>query len=69
MIRFLGLVVFFTVATGVVTHFGLEIPWVSSWIGQLPGDLIIKKDGVLIYLPIASSVLISVVCSIFKSSK
>ena len=43
--------------------------WVDSggnlgWLGRLPGDIIIKRDNVTWYFPIATSILISVVGSL-----
>jgi len=34
-----------------------------SWLGRLPGDLTIRRDGVMIYVPLASCLLASVVLS------
>jgi len=45
---------------GAVLAFGGRIPL----LGRLPGDIHIRKDGVDIYLPITTSVLISVVLSL-----
>ncbi len=35
-----------------------------GWLGKLPGDVIIKRDRVTWYFPIATSILISVVGSL-----
>ncbi len=61
----------FTIALGVYLHEGGEIPWpYFSWVGHLPGDLIITKNGIEIYLPMAScflgSLALSLVTSIFR---
>lgn len=74
MDRFLLLVAVLVVALGLVLHFGYEVPWLSNWLGKLPGDITIKKGGVVIYIPLATSLLISIVLSLvgslfFKSSK
>jgi len=47
------------VAVGVVLKFGLKIPF----LGRLPGDIHIKNEGVEFYLPLATSLLLSVVLS------
>jgi hypothetical protein len=69
MIRFLGSLIFFIIVAGFILHFGVEIPWLSGWIGQLPGDLIIKKGNVTLYIPLATSLLASVVFSLIGRSK
>ena len=43
--------------------------WMDSggglgWLGRLPGDIVIKRDNVTWYFPIATSILISVVGSL-----
>ncbi len=38
-----------------------------NWVGRLPGDIRIERDGVRIYLPIASMILISLVLSVLLS--
>ena len=35
-----------------------------GWIGRLPGDILIKRDNVTFYFPLATSILISVVGSL-----
>ena len=67
MIQFLGTVIFVVIATGLVVHAGFDLPWYLEWIGTLPGDLLIKKGKLTIYVPITSSVLISAVLSLFSS--
>jgi len=65
--QFLGLTIFIIVAAGMVIHAGIELPWFFQWVGQLPGDMLIKKDGLTIYVPLTSSVLISMVLSFVLS--
>lgn len=75
--RLLLLLVFFVVAAGLVLHFGFEIPYlpeqIGKLIGHLPGDLIIKKEGVTIYVPLTTSLLasgaVSFVYSLFFKGK
>ncbi|MDE3045119.1 MAG: DUF2905 domain-containing protein [Verrucomicrobiota bacterium] len=57
--RFLTLAIFLMVATGIALHFEVEIPWFSSWIGHLPGDLILKKGKAIIFLPFTTSFILS----------
>lgn len=63
MNQFIGLALFVTIAGGLALHAGLELPWFVEWFGTLPGDVIVKKEGLLIYAPFTSSALISVVFS------
>ena len=65
--RFLLLIIFLIVAIGLALHFKFEIPWLNSWMGKLPGDLVIKKGAVVIYIPLATSILISAAASILLS--
>jgi hypothetical protein len=39
---------------------GRDIPL----LGKLPGDLIIRRDGVVVYIPLATSILLSIVLSL-----
>ena len=62
------------IAAGLLLHFKVEIPWLTSWIGKLPGDIVIKRDNAVIYFPLTTSLFVSVVLSIllsvfFKSSR
>jgi hypothetical protein len=47
------------VAIGLVTYFG----WLS-WFGRLPGDIRYESDGVRIYVPIVSMLIVSIVLSL-----
>lgn len=69
MFRFLGTALFFVVAAGMALHFGFEIPYLSGWIGRLPGDLIIKKGGATIYVPLTTSALASILLTLIGRSK
>jgi len=62
--RFLSLAIFFIVAMGLILHFHIEIPWLTEWVGKLPGDLVIRKGGITLYFPITTSVLLSLLISI-----
>ncbi len=74
MSKFLVFTGLLLVVSGFLLHFRVEIPWLTEWMGRLPGDLVIKKKGVTIYFPIATSLLVSSAVSLifsvlFKSSK
>jgi hypothetical protein len=53
----LGVVI---IIMGVLFLFGDKIPF----LGKLPGDIIIKKENYTIYIPIATSILISIILSL-----
>jgi hypothetical protein len=54
----LGLVV---VVVGVLIWAGA-----LSWFGRLPGDLKIERDGLRIYLPLMSMILVSIALSLLS---
>lgn len=39
-------------------------PWLVNWFGKLPGDIRYESDGVRIYIPIVSMIVVSVVLTI-----
>ena len=44
---------------------GLLWPWLSKLgLGRLPGDVVIERDNFRVYVPIATSILISVILSL-----
>ena len=44
---------------------GLLWPWLSKLgLGRLPGDIVIERDSFRVYVPIATSILISVILSL-----
>jgi hypothetical protein len=44
---------------------GLAWPWLARLgLGRLPGDIVIERDGVRFYAPIATSILVSLVLSL-----
>lgn len=45
---------------GLMLSFGPKLPW----IGKLPGDVLIKKDGFTLYFPLATSIIISILLTI-----
>ncbi len=45
---------------GLLFVVGEKIPW----LGKLPGDLLIKRDRVTIYIPFTTSILISILLSL-----
>jgi hypothetical protein len=51
------------VVAGVVLALAGRIPRIS-WIGRLPGDFTFRRDGLTIYLPLATCLLVSLVLSL-----
>lgn len=45
---------------GVVLILGPKIPWV----GRLPGDLVIRREGFTLFFPLASMIIVSVLLTI-----
>jgi hypothetical protein len=44
---------------------GLLWPWISKLgLGRLPGDVVVERENFRLYLPITTSILISVVLSL-----
>jgi hypothetical protein len=59
MSRTLIIIGLFLVAVGVLW------PWLGKLgLGQLPGDILIKRDNFVFYAPLTSGVLVSIVVSI-----
>jgi len=51
----------FIILVGLFLLIGEKIPWV----GRLPGDIIIRKKNFTFYFPIATSIVISIVLTLF----
>lgn len=49
--------------SGVIFMFRDKIPF-ASLIGQLPGDIVVKRDGYQIHFPIVSCLLLSIIVSL-----
>lgn len=63
--RSVGLVV--VVLGAVVIVVGLLIMLGGlSWFGRLPGDIRIERDGISVYVPITSMIVVSVVLSLLS---
>jgi hypothetical protein len=65
--RFLIIAGFLVVLIGLLIHFKIQVPWLTGWIGKLPGDLIVRKKGMTLYLPLGTSLLISLILSFIFS--
>ena len=51
----------FIILVGLFLVLGEKIPW----IGRLPGDIIIRKKNFTFYFPIVTSILISILLTLF----
>jgi thiosulfate reductase cytochrome b subunit len=51
------------ILVGLLLSFRSHIPW----LGKLPGDIYIKRDGFHFYFPIMTSILLSILLSIILS--
>ncbi len=49
------------IVLGAALYFSKSIPW----LGRLPGDIVIERPSVTIYIPLATSLLLSLVLSAF----
>jgi hypothetical protein len=52
------------VLIGVWLLLGSRMPSWLSWVGRLPGDIAIERDNVRFYLPITTSLVLSVVVTL-----
>ena len=48
------------VVAGVLLILGPKIPW----LGRLPGDLIVRREGFTLFFPLASLIIVSVLLTI-----
>ena len=64
MIEFFGKTLIFfgaiLILLGLIFSFAGKIPY----LGRLPGDILIKKENFTFYLPLGTSILISVILSV-----
>ena len=55
----------FIIGGALLMIIGVLWPWLAKLpIGRLPGDIIISKPGLKVYIPITTMVLISVIVSV-----
>ncbi len=52
------------VLIGVWLLLGSRMPSWLSWVGRLPGDIAIERDNVRFYLPITTSIVLSIVATL-----
>lgn len=49
------------IVLGAALYLSKSIPW----LGRLPGDIVIERPNVTIYIPLATSLLLSLLLSVF----
>jgi len=52
------------ISTGAVILLASKVPFIGEYLGKLPGDIHIKKEGSSFYFPITSCIIISGVISL-----
>ena len=52
------------VALGLMINYA---PWLVSWFGKLPGDIRIEDENKSLFIPITSSIVISIILSIIAN--
>jgi hypothetical protein len=52
------------VALGLVINYA---PWLVNWFGKLPGDIRIEDENKSLFIPITSSIAISIILSIIAN--
>lgn len=67
MSRFIVVFGVLVVIFGFALHLDTPFPAWMDALGNLPGDLIVKKGNFLLYLPMTSSLLVSLVVSLITS--
>ncbi len=63
MSRIIFLTFIFTLVGGILLYTQTDMPFFNLWFGKLPGDMILTKGKILVYLPIVSSFSVSLVFS------
>jgi hypothetical protein len=51
------------IAAGLVLTYGGRVPFLSS-LGRLPGDLVFRRGGTTIYVPIVTSIVLSLLLTL-----
>ena len=49
---------------GVVVKFAAKVPWLFSWLGNLPGDIRYQGERTFVYAPLVSMMIVSAVLSL-----
>lgn len=57
LLMIFGVVLF---AAGLLLYFGTRLPW----FGNLPGDIVVKRDNFTLYAPLGTMVLVSILLTV-----
>jgi len=68
MSRFLFWFFIFAFIIGLTLHYKFNIPYFLTWLGKLPGDMVIKKGKAIFYFPVTTAALLSLLLTIIMSS-
>ena len=66
--RFIFLFVVIVVGIGLFLQADMDIPH-FNWVGHLPGDLLVRKNGIVLYFPITTSLIFSILLSFLLGQK
>ncbi len=59
--------IFFIVGTGLFLHSGFDFPYLQ-WVGRLPGDVVVRKEGIFLFFPLTTSFLLSaMIAGLFRA--
>lgn len=67
MKRFIIFFFLFVIAGGLIIYLKIDIPFISNFLGKLPGDVYITKDNTTISFPFVSSLIAAVIVSLVLS--
>lgn len=57
--KFILWTVIFLIAGGLVLHYGIRVPYISNFLGKLPGDVLLKKGHVTVFFPVSSALAVN----------
>lgn len=61
--RFVIILGIFIVVVGIILYMGWGVK-AFGWLGRLPGDIRIERDGFRFYFPLATSIILSIVITV-----
>lgn len=59
MWRFLFLTVILTIVGGTILHYEVSIPYVTGFLGKIPGDFVLENKDAKVQFPVASAAIVS----------
>ncbi len=51
----------FLLALGLIVNYA---PWLINWFGKLPGDIRVEDDNKILFIPITSMIVVSIILTI-----